>query len=101
MYRLEATDPATQFVDDAWHSGGYRITKPFSATTHQRKTGAIDHRHCLKDFFNGLAELGYRIEHVEEAPMHLTDASGEEPGSWPHILAHIPWLFAIVARKPA
>lgn len=101
MFRLEATNPATQFMDEEWRDGGYRITKPFSATTHQRDTGAIDHRHYLKDFFNGLIELGYCIEHVEEAPIHLADATGEEPGSWPHILAHIPWLFAIVARKPA
>ena len=99
MFRLEATNPATQFVDEEWRDGGYRITMPFSATTHQRGTGAIDHRHYLKDLFNGLIELGYRIDHVGEAPVHLADASGEEPGSWPHILAHIPWLFAIVARK--
>ena len=100
MFRLEATNPATQFIDEEWRGGGYRITKPFSVTTHRRDTGAIDHRHYLKDFFNGLIELGYRIEHVEEAPIHLADPSGEEPGSWAHILAHIPWLFAIVARKP-
>jgi hypothetical protein len=66
-----------------------------------RETGAIDHRHYLKDIFNGLIELGCRIEHVEKAPMHLAEARDTESGSWPHILAHIPWIFAIVAKKEA
>ncbi len=101
IYRLEITNPAVQFVDETWREGGYRITKPYALTVAPRGDGAIDHRHYLRDIFNGLIELGFRIEHVEEAPFHLAEAPDAEPGSWPHVLAHIPWIFAIVARKEA
>lgn len=99
VYRVEATNPATQFVDESWDGKGYRITKPYSMREHRRDDGAIEYRHYLSDVFNGLVAVGFSIQHVCEAPCHLRSNPIAEAGSWEHILAHIPWLFAIVARK--
>ena len=99
VYRVEATNPATQFVNESWDGKGYRITKPYAVREHRRDDGAIEYRHYLSEVFNGLVAVGLSIQHVCEAPCHLQNNPTADPGSWEHIQAHIPWLFAIVARK--
>ncbi len=99
LYRVDAANPAAQFVEESWDGKGYRIVKPYSRREFLRDDGAVEYRHYLGDIFNGLIGEGFMIEHVCEAPWHLRNASAAAPGSWEHMLAHIPWLFAIVARR--
>jgi ubiquinone/menaquinone biosynthesis C-methylase UbiE len=100
-YRVALTNPAAQFVDaDSWDGQGYRITVPY-AVRHVEGTGegAAEFRHYLSDLFNGLIDAGFSIRHVQEAPYHLQHDPTACPGSWEHILAHIPWIFAVVSVK--
>jgi SAM-dependent methyltransferase len=98
LYRADAGDPGIMFADETWQDG-YRITKPFSERILRRADGGIEFRHYLSDVFNGLIECGFVICQIEEMPGHLDMNPKAEPGSWAHILGHLPWLFAIVAQK--
>ena len=98
LYRADAGDPGVMFADETWQDG-YRITRPFSERTHRREDGGIEFRHYLSDVFNGLIEFGFEIRQIDEMPGHLEMDPNAKPGSWDHILGHLPWLFAIVARK--
>ncbi|MBT7913948.1 hypothetical protein HN588_08585 [Candidatus Bathyarchaeota archaeon] len=98
VYRVDAGDPGVQFADDTWESG-YRITEPFSTKSRTREDGGVEFRHYLSDVFNGLVEVGFEIQQVDEMPGHMNMDPNAEPGSWDHILGHLPWIFAVVARK--
>jgi SAM-dependent methyltransferase len=101
-YRVEFTNPATQFVDpDSWDGEGYRITVPYSVRRiEQDGREATDFRHYLSDIFNGLINEGFVVAEVHEAPAHLKMNGQTFPGgSWDHWLSHVQSLFAIVGNK--
>jgi SAM-dependent methyltransferase len=102
LYRVNFSNPATEFVDcEDWDGKGYRITRPY--TERIRKTNnsgdhVIEFKHFLSDIFNGLIESGMIIQQVQEAPYFLRQNTELRPGSWEHWLTYIAG-FAIVARK--
>ena len=98
VYRADAGDPGVQFADETWNDG-YRIVRPFSERFNTRADGGVEFRHYLSDVFNGLVECGFEIRQVIEMPGHLEMGSDAEPGSWEHILGHLPWIFTVIARK--
>jgi len=99
LYRVDATNPAIQFVDETWDGKGYHITRPYTERIFRREDGAVEYRHYLGDIFNGLLNTGFSIHQVNEAPCHLKESLLAHPGSWKHRLMYIPWHFAIVAKK--
>ena len=101
IYRVEFSNPATQFVDmDSWDGQGYRITIPYAVRETQKEgREAADFRHYLKDIFNGLIEAGFNIQAVHEAPAHLRQDLQAPPGSWEHWLSYVHGQFAILAVK--
>ena len=101
IYRVEFSNPATQFVDtDDWDGFGYRIRVPYAVRqTHKEGREAADFRHHLKDIFNGLIEAGFSIQSVQEAPAHFKQDPNAQPGSWEHWLSVVHGQFAIVAIR--
>jgi ubiquinone/menaquinone biosynthesis C-methylase UbiE len=98
-YRVEFSNPATQFVDmDSWDGYGYRICVPYSVRRLEVREAA-DYRHFLSDIFNGLLEAGFVIQEVHEAPVHLQHEAEVSPGSWEHWLMYVQSQFAVVATK--
>ena len=98
-YRVQLSNPATEFVDcEDWDGQGYRITRPYAERTRRRNDGGVEFRHYLWDVFNGLIEAGLSIEHVEEDPHYLHQDPGAQPGGWAHWLTYVTG-FVIVARK--
>jgi ubiquinone/menaquinone biosynthesis C-methylase UbiE len=100
-YRVEFSNPATQFVDtDSWDGYGYRICVPYSVRRIEKEgREAADFRHFLSDIFNRLIESGFVIREVHEAPYHLHYNPEAAPGSWGHWLMHVQGQFAIVATR--
>ncbi|MBN2499764.1 MAG: class I SAM-dependent methyltransferase [Anaerolineales bacterium] len=100
LYRADAQHPVTQFVDtDVWDEG-YRIHVPYGVRqVEQTGEGAREFRHYLDEIFNGLIAAGFMIRQVAEAPYHIRYDPDAEPGSWEHILMHVPWSFAIIVHK--
>lgn len=100
-YAVALTNPAVQFVDaDAWDGQGYRITTPYAVRRHDAaEQGRIDFRHYWYEISDGLLAHGLSIERLVDDPAHLRPAPDASPGSWEHLLAHVPWLLTIVARK--
>ena len=97
-YRVDFTNPATEFVDcDDWNGQGYSITKPYTERVRRTINGPIEYRHTLSDIFNGLITSGFSIEHVQETP-HYQQKSQDLPGSWAHWLTYIS-RFTILAKK--
>ncbi|MFX1511679.1 MAG: class I SAM-dependent methyltransferase [Promethearchaeota archaeon] len=97
-YRVDFTNPATEFVDcDDWDGKGYRITKPYTERIRRLKDGPIEFRHTLSIIFNELLATGLSIKHVQEAPTYIQHVQAS-PGSWEHWLTYVT-KFAIVARK--
>jgi len=102
LYRVDAANPQSQFVDESsWDGKGYRVSIPYAVKEKQRAEdkNVLEYRHYLDDTFNGLIECGFVIERVEEMPKGLYQSKEDKPGSWGHSLRYIPGLFAIVARK--
>lgn len=100
LYRVEFTNPATEFVDcENWDGTGYRITRPYHEQTRHRTDGAVEFRHYLSDIFNGLLETGMTIQQVAEAETFRPKTSRTEPGSWEHWLSFISG-FVVIAGKP-
>lgn len=98
LYRVEFTNPATEFVDaDDWDGQGYRITRPYAVRTRQRADGAIEFRHYLSDIFNGLLAVGLMVQQVEEAQRYQRQPVDVQPGSWEHWMTYVTG-FVIVAR---
>ena len=98
IYRVEYTNPATEFVDcDDWDGEGYRITRPYSERVRSRADGAIEYRHYLSDIFNGLIVVGLSIQQVEEAKHYRQQSMDLKPGSWEHWRTYVTG-FAIVAK---
>lgn len=104
LYRVCFTNPATEFVDwNSWDGKGYRIAKPYSEKIEQDgeegATGSIQFRHYMADIFNGLIEMGFLIQQVEDSPRYFLQENAEaEPGEWNHWLTYVGG-FAVVARK--
>ena len=99
LYRVEFTNPATEFVDcDDWDGEGYRITRPYAERVRHRADGAIEFRHYLRDIFNGLLGVGLSIQHVQETRDCDQPDGQAHPGSWTHWQTYVTG-FAIVARK--
>ena len=99
IYRVDFTNPGTEFVDcDDWDGEGYRIARPYAERMRRRKDGAIEFRHYLADIFNGLIAEGLSIRSVHENPSYLHKNPEAHPGTWAHWQAFVPG-FAIIARK--
>ena len=102
LYRADAADPLSQFINEAsWDGKGYRISVPFAVKKMKRAKdkNVFEFRHYLSEAFNSLIEYGFIIEHVEEASADLYQNGESRPGSWEHLLLYAPGLFAILARK--
>lgn len=97
LYRADAGNPAVQFVDEKWDGKGYRIHLPYSITERRLDDSHIEYRHYLSETFNGLVKCGFKIDGVYESSLHLHKRTELRPGSWDHVLAHLPWNFAIMA----
>jgi len=98
IYRVDFTNPATEFVDcDDWDGKGYRITRPYADRICRLENGPIEFRHTLSSIFNELLATGLSIEQVQEAPYYQLHVHAS-PGSWEHWRMYVP-RFAIVARK--
>lgn len=98
VYRVEFTNPATEFVDcDDWDGEGYRISRPYAERVRRRADGALEFRHYLGDIFNGLLAVGLSIQQVEEAQYDQQSNAQARPGSWAHWRTYVTG-FAIVAR---
>ena len=99
VYRVDVTNPGTEFVDDTdWDGVGYRITRPYAETMRRRNDGAIEFRHYLSDVFNGLIEAGLSIQRVDEYP-HPSPDPNARPGSWAHWGSYVAGAFVVLARK--
>jgi ubiquinone/menaquinone biosynthesis C-methylase UbiE len=97
-YRVDFTNPATEFVDSQdWDGKGYRITKPYTERIRRNKDGPTEFRHTLSSIFNELLATGLSIEHVQEAP-YYKQRTQAAPGSWHHWQTYVTG-FAIVAKK--
>lgn len=102
LYRADAQNPQSQFVDESsWDGKGYRISVPYAVKEKQRAEdeNVIEYRHYLDEIFNGLIKCEFVIEHVEEMPKNLYQNKKDKPGSWGHSLLYMPGMFAILARK--
>ncbi|MFQ6041867.1 MAG: class I SAM-dependent methyltransferase [Candidatus Poribacteria bacterium] len=104
LYRVDFTNPATEFVDwNAWDGAGYRITVPYAVTEkieRPDKNGpdSIQFRHYMGDIFNELLEVGLSIQQVKDSPHYFRQNAEARPGSWDHSLMYLGG-FAIVAGK--
>lgn len=102
LYRVNFSNPATEFVDcEDWDGKGYRITRPYTERIRQTNNSGehvIEFKHYLSDIFNGLIEAGLSIQQVQEVPFYQLQNENLTPGSWEHWLTYITG-FAIVARK--
>ena len=104
IYRVDFSNPATEFVDwNTWDGTGYRLTVPYAITERVERfesgeAQCIQFRHSMSDIFNGLIEMGLSIEHVHDAPDYFRRNEGAESGGWDHWLTYVGG-FAVVARK--
>ena len=102
LYRVNFSNPATEFVDcEDWDGQGYRITRPYAERVRQTNSSGdhvIEFKHFLSDIFNGLIESWMIIQQVQEAPYYQLKNENPTPGSWEHWLTYVTG-FAIVARK--
>ncbi len=113
LYHSAHMNPSTYYVsfdgpNNGWDGTGYRIAEPYRGGPILQKEDGTETMsagkptgefvHLLSDIFNGLAELGFRIESVWEDPAGDLSA---EPGSDEHMRAFIQKYFAITARKPS
>jgi SAM-dependent methyltransferase len=99
LYRLEVTNPATEFVTvDSWDGQGYRIDTPYALRRRVRADGAVEFRHCWADLFNGLIGAGLAIQGVYDDPLSLSPTEAA-PGSWYHSLTYVQQGMAIVAVR--
>jgi len=99
-YRVGHCLPATQTIDETTLGDEGYVIKGDYRTGQMDEAEGREYRHPLSDLFNGLCELGFRIEGVFEDPRHLHPLEHPEPGSEEHIMKHVLKYFAIVARKP-
>jgi hypothetical protein len=102
LYRADAQNPLSQFIDEAsWDGLGYRIAVPYAVKEKQRaeNQNVIEFRHDLGETFNGLIQCGFIIEHVAESPDDLFQDEIPAPDHWLHPNLYVPGMFAIVARK--
>ncbi len=98
-YRVQLSNPATEFVDwEDWDGQGYRISRRYAERMRRRSDGGMEFRHPMRDIFNGLIEVGLAVEQVEENPEHLPQDPHAQPGTWAHWLTYVTG-FVIVARK--
>jgi ubiquinone/menaquinone biosynthesis C-methylase UbiE len=97
-YRVDFTNPATDFVDcNDWDGKGYRITRPYAERVRRLKNGPIEFRHTMSSIFNELLAVGLSVKHVEEAPYYRQHVKAL-PGSWEHWRTYVSG-FAIVSQK--
>jgi SAM-dependent methyltransferase len=104
-YRVDFTNPATEFVDcwDAWDGAGYRLTVPYAETARIERPDdagpdSMQFRHHMSEIFNGLLEAGLTIKEVQDSPHYFRDYSHAAPGSWEHSMMYLGG-FAVVTKK--
>ena len=95
LYRVDFNNPGNHFLE--WDGEAYRVTAPYSEKTYRHESGAYDSRHYFGDIFNGLIEIGFSIELVEDLPFCPPDLQAP-PGSWRHEAAYNFGLL-VIARK--
>ncbi len=99
LYRMEFTNPATEFVDcKDWDGKGYRISKSYAERKRHRQDGAVEFKHYLSEIFNELIVSGMSIKQVEDAHLYRDNPTDTVPGSWEHWLNYISG-FAVIAEK--
>jgi ubiquinone/menaquinone biosynthesis C-methylase UbiE len=92
IYAVAFTNPAAEFAE--WDGEAYRIAVPYAEKTLPKPDWAAEFRHYMGEIFNGLIDLGFSIQQVEENPAYLRGAQAR-PGSWATFLPG----FVVVARK--
>jgi len=104
LYRVDFTNPATEFVDyNSWDGEGYRITVPYAETARIERPDddgpdSMQFRHHMGDIFNELIAVGLSIQQLQDSPHYFQHRAEARPGSWDHSLMYLGG-FAIVARK--
>lgn len=99
VYRIGHTLAATQLIDGTTvRDDGYLMNALYRGGEIE-DSDSREFRHLLSDVFNGLCELGFRIEGVFEDPRHLYHLPDAKPGTDEHILNLVQKYFAIVAKK--
>lgn len=106
-YVLQCANPyALGIAGSDWTGEGYLLRQPYVDGAVQQYVdepwvypkGSVpaaipvgrQYRHTLTTVVNGLAELGFIIEHLTE---ETTPSAGTTPGDWHHLVATIPpWL---------
>jgi len=96
LYRVSFCNPVAEFAE--WDGKAYCIDLPYAQKTRPNPGGAAEFRHHMSEIFNGLIDLGFRIQQVQEDPGYLRLDPPPAPGSWDHFLTYLPG-FVVVARK--
>lgn len=102
IYRVDFANPATEFVDCFHWDEGYRITVPYAEveSIERLEDGpeSIQFRHHMGEIFNGLIDMGFSIQKVQDSPHYFRQDVDVCPGSWEHSMLFLGG-FAIVAKK--
>lgn len=98
-YRIGHCLAATQVVDDTTVCDDGYIVKGVYRGGEIEDADGREFRHHLSDMFNGLCELGFRIDGVWEDPRHHFHLPNPEVGTEEHLIKHVQKYFAIVAKK--
>lgn len=98
-YRVGHCLASTQLIDETTLRDDGYLMKGVYRGGEIADSDSREFRHLLSDLFNGLCELGFRIEEVFEDPRHLHHYPNPKPGTDEHILNHVQKYFAIVAKK--
>lgn len=104
LYRVSFTDPATEFVEmSSWDGDGYKLTVPYAVTAQISRSDeggpdSAQFRHPMGEIFNGLLELGFTIERVQDGPHYFREDPTLVRGTWEHYLRYVGF-FAILARN--
>jgi len=98
-YRVGHCLAATQVVDDTTVCDDGYVVKGIYFGGEMVEADGREFRHHLSDVFNGLCELGFRIDGVWEDPRHHYHLSNPEPGTEEHMVKHVQKYFAIMAQK--
>ena len=113
LYAAAHCNPATYPIcfdgpDNGWDGTAYRISEPYRGgpirmddngrenMTEGEPTG--EHRHLLRDIFNGLIETGFRIRKVWDSPWYEWFDPFPKPGTWQHQRA-FEAFFSVLSEK--
>lgn len=111
LYHFMAANPYAEGLGThSWNGKGYTVSEPYldgalisypdeawvypgAGGVQPRVNPPQEYRQTLSRLINGLAERGFRIEHLLEYAAHAPNPEAE-PGSWEHFTYRLPpWLW--------